>query len=166
MDVKSAFLNEILSEEAYVEQPKGFEDPKFLNYVYWLKKPLYGLKKAPRACELALSFAEEMKIEFKLNIVGELIFFLGLQIRQFKDGIFLSLSKYARKVVNKFDLESSKHYKTLISTTTKLNKDASGKDVEQNLYRSIIGSLLYLTTSRLDISFSVGACARYQANPK
>ena len=107
-----------------------------------------------------------MKIEFKLNIVGELIFFLGLQIRQFKDGIFLSLSKYARKVVNKFDLESSKHYKTLISTTTKLNKDASGKDVEQNLYRSIIGSLLYLTTSRLDISFSVGACARYQANPK
>ena len=107
-----------------------------------------------------------MKTEFKLNIVGELIFFLGLQIRQFKDGIFLSLSKYARKVVKKFDLESSKYYKTLMSITTKLGKDASRKDVEQNLYRSIIGSLLYLTTSRLDISFSVGACARYQANPK
>ena len=116
--------------------------------------------------DLALSFVENMKTEFKLSMVGELSFFLGLQIRQLKDGIFISLSMYARKVVKKFDLESSKYYKTLMSTTTKLGKDASRKDVEQKLYRSIIGSLLYLTTSCPNISFSVEACGRYQENPK
>ena len=64
MDVKSAFLNEILSEEAYVEQAKGFKDPKFLNYVYWLKKPLYGLKKALRAWyERLITYLLEKKYE-------------------------------------------------------------------------------------------------------
>ncbi|RVW13106.1 putative mitochondrial protein [Vitis vinifera] len=101
-----------------------------------------------------------MKIEFEMSMMGELTFFLGLQIMQLKDGIFLSQSKYAREVVKKFGLESSKHFKTPMSTTTKLSKEASGKDVAQKLYRSKIGSLLYLTTSRIDISFSVGACAR------
>ena len=116
--------------------------------------------------DLALSFAKEMKTEFKISMVDELSFFLGLQIRQLKDGIFLSLSKYARKVVKKFDLQSSKHCKTPMSTTTKLSKDAARKNVEKKLYRIIIESLLYLTASRPDISFSLGACARYQANPK
>ena len=115
---------------------------------------------------IALSFVEEMKTEFKKSMVGELTFFLGLQIRQLKDAIFLSQSKYAREVVKKFILEFSKHSRTPMSTTTKLGKDASGKDVEQKLYRSMIGSLLYLTASHPDISFSVGACVKYQANPK
>ena len=116
--------------------------------------------------DLALSFAKEMKTEFKISMVDELSFFLGLQIRQLKDGIFLSLSKYARKVVQKFYLQSSKHCKTPMSTTTKLSKDAARKNVEKKLYRIIIESLLYLTASRPDISFSLGVCARYQANPK
>ena len=107
-----------------------------------------------------------MKTEFKMSMVGELTFLLGLQIRQLKDGIFLSQSKYARKLVMKFSLESTKHSRTPMSTTTKLSKDTFRKVVEQNLYRSMIGSLLYLTASPFDISFSVGDCARYQANPK
>ena len=208
IDIKSVFLNEILSEEVYVEQPKGFEDPNFPNHIYRLKKFFYGLKQAPRAwyerlttyllekkferggvdrtlfvnrsndellvaqiyvddivfgatsSELAHSLSKKMKIEFEMSMMGELTFFLGLQIMQLKDGIFLSQSKYAREVVKKFGLESSKHFKTPMSTTTKLSKEASGKDVAQKLYRSKIGSLLYLTTSRIDISFSVGACAR------
>ena len=67
--------------------------------------------------------------------------------------------------MKKFGLENAKHCDTPMSTTLKLSKDASGKDVEQSLYRGMIGSLLYLTASRPDIAFSVGVCARYQANP-
>ena len=117
--------------------------------------------------DLALSFVEDMKTDFKMNMVGdEPTFFLGLQIMQLKNGIFFSQSKYAREVVKKFGLESSKHSRTPMSTTTKLSKYASRKNIKQKLYRSMIGSLLYLTTSHVNISFSVGACARYQANPK
>ena len=78
----------------------------------------------------------------------------------------LSFSKYARELVKKFGLESSKHFKTPMNNTTKLSKDASGKDVVQNLYRSMIGTLLFPTMSHLDIFFSIGAYARYQASPK
>ena len=85
--------------------------------------------------DIALSFADEMKIEFKMSMVGEFTLFLGLQIRQLKYEIFLSQSKYARELVKKFGLESSKHSTTLMSTTTKLSKDAFRKDVEQKLYR-------------------------------
>ncbi|KAL6312376.1 hypothetical protein AAG906_008048 [Vitis piasezkii] len=115
---------------------------------------------------LALSFAKEMKTKFEMSMVSELSFFLGLQIRQLKDGIFISQSKYARELVKKFGLESSKHSRTPTGTTAKLSKDASRKDVEQKLYRSMIGSLVYLTASRPNISFSVRAYVRYQANPK
>ncbi|GMP75039.1 hypothetical protein CsSME_00032259 [Camellia sinensis var. sinensis] len=128
MDVKSAFLNGYLKEEAYVEQPKGFEDPKCPNHVYKLDKALYGLKQAPR--------------------------------------IFVSQSKYAKNLVSKFGLESAKHARTPMSTSLHLSKDSSGIDVDPTLYRSMIGSLLYLTASRSDIAFSVGVCARYQASPK
>ena len=80
--------------------------------------------------DFALSFAEEMKIEFEMSMIVELTFFLGLQIRQLKDRIFFSQFKYARELVKKFGLESTKHFKTPISTTMKLNNDTSIKDVE------------------------------------
>lgn len=81
-------------------------------------------------------------------------------------GIFISYSKYAKDLVKKFGLENTKHARTPMSTSLKLSKDVSGKDVDQTLYRSMIGSLLYLTASRPDIAFSVGVCARFQACPK
>ena len=80
--------------------------------------------------DFALSFAEKMKKEFEMSIAGELNFLLGLQIKQLKNGIFLSQSKYARELVKKFGLESTKHSKTPMSTTTKLCKDISEKDAE------------------------------------
>ena len=101
-----------------------------------------------------------MKTKFEMSTIGKLSFCLGFQIRQLKDEIFLSQSKYDRELVKKFSLESTKHSKTPMITTTKLSKDTSRKDVEQKLYRSIIENLLYLTASQLDTSFSVGACAR------
>ena len=101
-----------------------------------------------------------------MSMVGELTFFLGLQVKQQKEGIFVLQEKYARNIVKKFGLDSKKHASTPMSSSTKLNVDSSGVEVSPTLYRSIIRSLLYLTASRPDIAFSVGVCARYQANPK
>ena len=82
------------------------------------------------------------------------------------DGIFISQSKYAKNIVKKLGLEKSSHKRTLAATHVKLTKDELGEFVDQSRYRSIIVSLLYLTASRPDITYSIGVCARYQANPK
>lgn len=214
MDVKSTFLNGLLQEEVYVEQPKGFVDPKFPHYVYKLHKALYGLKQAPRAWyerltsyleehglsrggadrtlfirhieenftiaqiyvddiifgspleSLAFEFAECLQREFEMSMVGKLSYFLGLQVRQTEDGLFISQSKYAKDLIKRFGLDSKKHTRTPMSTSLKLGRDPSGKSVDPSLYRSMIGSLLYLTATRPDIAFSVGVCARFQADPK
>ena len=107
-----------------------------------------------------------MKNKFEMSMVSELTFFLGLEIRQLNDEIFLFQSKYAKELVKKFDLESTKHSKTFMNIITNFSKGTSRKDVKQMLYRSMIGSLFYLIESCLDIFSSVEACARYQANPK
>ena len=175
MDVKSAFLNGMLQEEVYVEQPKGFVDPHRLDDVYKLKRALYGLKKAPRAwydrlttyltkhgfkrgsvdttvfirkdknsfvvaqiyvddivfCatndSLALSFADEMKAMFEMNMIGELTYFLGLQVKQTDSEIYINQAKYTRNLVNRFGLDNAA------------------------LYRSMIGCLLYLTARILPL---------------
>ena len=114
----------------------------------------------------AIEFSEEMKKEFKMSMVGELTFFLGLQVKQKKEGIFVSQEKYARNIVKRFGLNSKKHASTPMSSSTKLNVDSSKVEVSPTLYRSIIRSLLYLTASRPDITFNVGVCARYQVAPK
>ena len=115
---------------------------------------------------LAHEFLEEMKKEFEISMVGELNYFLGLQVKQGEDGIFISQEKYAKNLVKRFGLDSKKHTSTLISSSVKLSRDATGVEVDPTLYQSMIGSLLYLIASRLDIAFSVGVCARFQAAPK
>ncbi|XP_020262923.1 uncharacterized protein LOC109838908, partial [Asparagus officinalis] len=115
---------------------------------------------------LCKEFSKVMQDHFEMSMMGELTFFLGLQVKQTKDGIFISQSKYAKELVKKFKLENSKHAPTPMSTSVKLDADESGEDVDQKLYRCMIGSLLYLTASRPDIMFSVCACARFQASPK
>ena len=107
----------------------------------------------------AIEFSKEMKKEFKMSMVGELTFFLGLQVKQKKEGIFVSQEKYARNIVKKFGLDSKKHASTPMNSSAKLNVDSSRVKVSPTLYRSIIGRFLYLIASRLDI-------ARYQATPK
>ena len=114
----------------------------------------------------AIEFSEKMKKEFEMSMVGELTFFLYLQVKQRKDGIFISKEKYARNLVKKFGLDSKKHASTPMSSSTKLSLDPSRVEVSPTLYRSIIGSLLYLMASRPNITFSVGVYARYQAAPK
>ena len=128
--------------------------------------PIYDIVFGATIEDRVIEFSEEMKKEFEMSMVGELTFFLGLQVKQQKEGIFVSQEKYARNIIKKFGLDSKKHASTPMSSSTKLNVDSSGVEVSPTLYRSIIGSLLYLTASRPDIAFSVGVCARYQANPK
>ena len=101
-----------------------------------------------------------------MSMIGELTHFLRLQIRQQDSGIFLSQSKYAKNLVKKFGLESASSIRTPISPNVKLTVDLLGKSVDPSLYGSMIGSLFYHTASRPDFSYSVGVCARYQANPK
>ncbi|KAL4279676.1 hypothetical protein GQ457_03G021980 [Hibiscus cannabinus] len=107
-----------------------------------------------------------MQGEFEMSMMRELPFFLGLQIKQRKDGIFINQVKYIKEKLKKFGLENVKPQATPMSSSTKLDKDEEGKCVDCKLYRSMIGSLLYLTTTRPDIKFSVCLCARFQVNPK
>nr|GFA73993.1 retrovirus-related Pol polyprotein from transposon TNT 1-94 [Tanacetum cinerariifolium] len=111
-------------------------------------------------------FSKIMHDEFEMNMMGELNFFLGLHIKQMKDGIFFNQSKYIKEMLKKFDLEDSKPMKTPMSSDTKLMKDEECESVDSTKYRVMIGSLLYLTTSRPDIMSSVCLCARFQEAPK
>ncbi|GKB27429.1 putative ribonuclease H-like domain-containing protein [Tanacetum coccineum] len=214
MDVKSAFLYGNITEEVYVKQPPGFEDPAHPNKVYRVVKALYGLHQAPRAWYERLStfllkhgyrrgaidktlfikkdrrdimlvqvyvddiifgstkpsmvkdFEELMQKEFKMSSMGELTFFLGLQVKQTTAGIFLSQDKYVKDILNKFDFRTIKPASTPIEAHKSLGKDEEGEDVDVHLYRSMIGCLMYLTASRPDIMFAVCLCARFQVTPK
>ncbi|CAM8975463.1 unnamed protein product [Rhodiola kirilowii] len=101
-----------------------------------------------------------------MSMVGEIYYFLGLQVTQKDDGIFISQSKYAKNLIKKFKLEKASHKRTPAATHLKITKDDAGTKVDQTLYRSMIGSLLYLTASRPDIVYAERVCARYQADPK
>nr|GEY27486.1 Gag-Pol polyprotein [Tanacetum cinerariifolium] len=136
MDVKSAFLYGTIDEEVYVMQPSRFQDPEFLERVYKVEKATCGLHQAPRAW---YEFEALMHDKFQMSAMGELTFFLGLQVLRKKDGIFLLQDKYIGDIPKKFGYS----------------------DV-----RSMIGSLMYLTVSRPDIMFAVCACARHQVTPK
>ena len=138
------------------------EDGELIVTQVYVDDIILGLTKD----ELAHGFSKLMQAKFEMSMIGELIHFLGLQIRQQDLGISLSQSKYAKNLVKKFSLESASSVRTPMSPNVKLTVDLLGKNVDPSLYRSMIGSLLYLTASRLDISYSVGVCARYQANPK
>nr|GEX52430.1 putative ribonuclease H-like domain-containing protein [Tanacetum cinerariifolium] len=152
IDLKSAFLYGIIDEEVYVIQPPGFVDLKFPNKVY--KKSW---------CD---EFEELIKNKFQMSSMGELTFFLGLQVKQKEDGIFISQDKYVAEIIKKFDFLSMKTASTPIETQKPLVKDKEAVDVDVHLYRSMIGSLMYLTASRPDIMFAVYACSRFQVTPK
>ncbi|GJR54719.1 putative ribonuclease H-like domain-containing protein [Tanacetum coccineum] len=112
-------------------------------------------------------FEALMKSRFQMSSMGELTFFLGLQVKQKEDGIFISQDKYVAEILKKFDFVSVKTASTPIETQKPLVKDEEASDVDVHLYRSMIGSLMYLTASRPDIMFAVCACSRYlKGKPK
>jgi hypothetical protein len=116
--------------------------------------------------DMCVSFEKLMKDKFAMSSMGELTFFLGLQVIQKENGIFISQDKYVNDILKKFGFEDAKPAKTTMEKDKPLLKDEYGKEVDIHLYRSMIGSLMYLTASRHDIMFAVCACARFQVCPK
>nr|GFB23677.1 hypothetical protein [Tanacetum cinerariifolium] len=176
MDVKSAFLYRTIEEEVYVCQPPGFEDPDHPDKVYKVVKALYGLHQAPRAWYETLAtyllengfqrgknrsntiYQEAEKgystDKFQMSSMRELTFFMGLQVKQKKDGIFISQDKYVAEILRKFRFTEGKSASTPIDTEKPLLKDPDGEDVDVHIYKLMIGSLMYLTSSRPDIMFA------------
>jgi hypothetical protein len=111
-------------------------------------------------------FSKIMTDRFEMSMMGELNFFLGFQIKQLEDGMFISQIKYTHDLLKKFGMDKVKPIKTPMGTNDHLDLDMGGKPVDQKLYRSMIGSLLYLCASRPDIMLSVCMCIRFQATPK
>ncbi|GJZ16550.1 putative ribonuclease H-like domain-containing protein [Tanacetum coccineum] len=179
MDVKCAFLYGKIKKEVYVCQPPGFEDPDFpdrfqrgkIDNTLFIKRYkgdillvqvyvddiIFGsTKKEP--CN---AFEKLMHEKFQMSSMGELTFFLGLQVKQKKDDIFISQDKYVDEILKKFGFTKVKTASTPMETQKPLLKDEDGEEVDVHMYRSMIGSLMYLTSSRPNIMFTVCACARY-----
>ncbi|XP_069149360.1 uncharacterized mitochondrial protein AtMg00810-like [Solanum lycopersicum] len=104
--------------------------------------------------------------EFEMSMMGELTFFLGVQIKQSSNGISIYHEKYIKELLKKFNMFDSKPIDTPMGTNSKMIVEESDPLVNQTMYRGIIRSLLYLTASRPDIVYSVGMCARFQACPR
>jgi hypothetical protein len=111
-------------------------------------------------------FSRIMTQKFEMSMMGELKYFLGFQVKQLQEGTFISQTKYIQDILTKFGMKDAKPIKTPMGTNGHLDLDTGGKFVDQKVYRSMIGSLLYLCASRPDIMLSVCMCARFQADPK
>jgi hypothetical protein len=114
---------------------------------------------------LVSSFQKMMDKEFQMSMMGELTFFLGIQVKQMKKGTFIHQAKYMKDPRKKFNMVEPKPVSTLMSTATALDPDKNGEVVDQREYRSMIGSLLYLTPTQSGILFVVCLCAWFQASP-
>jgi hypothetical protein len=107
-----------------------------------------------------------MESEFQMSMMGELNFFLGIQVKQTKQGTFVHQAKYTKDLIKKFNMAELKPMCTTMSSAASLGPDEDGEAVDQRQYRSMIGSLLYLIATRPDIQFAVGLCTCFQASPR
>nr|GEW23043.1 retrovirus-related Pol polyprotein from transposon TNT 1-94 [Tanacetum cinerariifolium] len=178
IDVKSDFLYGNIEEEVYDCQPPDFEDLNFPDRVYKVEKALFGLHQAPKSLDksdillvqiyvgdiifgstrkkMCIEFEKMMHKKSQMSSMGELTFFLGLQVKQKEDGIFISQDKYVNEILNKFGFSNVKTASTPMETHKTLLNDEKREDVDEHLYRSMIGLLMYLTSSRPDIMFAEG----------
>ncbi|GJR80828.1 retrovirus-related pol polyprotein from transposon TNT 1-94 [Tanacetum coccineum] len=114
------------------------------------------------ACNI---FSKEMSSKFQMSMMGQMSFFLGLQVSQSPGGIFINQAKYALKTLKKYGMDLSDPVDTPMVDRLKLDEDLMGIPVDQTRFRGMVGSLMYLTASRPDLVFAVCMCARYQAKP-
>nr|GEZ08944.1 hypothetical protein [Tanacetum cinerariifolium] len=116
----------------------------------------------PKYCT---KFSDLMVKRFEMSMMGEMKFFLGLQVNQFSNGIFINQSKYILDILKRFGMENYDTFPTPMVEQAKLKLDLAGKPIDHTDYRNMIGSLMYVTSSRPDIMFATCMCARNQANP-
>jgi hypothetical protein len=213
MDVKTTFLNGVIEEEGYIEQPQGFEVEDRKSHVYRLKKALYGLKRAPRAWyghidsfltslgftkskensnlyfkimdnelvilllyvddlfltgeeKLIVECKKRLATEFEMKDLGLMHYFLGLEVWQSPERIFLNQGKYTVKILKRFDMLECKSMNTPMETKLKLLVDILSHLIDATLYRQIIGSLMYLTNTRPDICFAVNTLSQFLVEPR
>ncbi|KAI3669692.1 hypothetical protein L6452_41032 [Arctium lappa] len=156
--VKSSFTKGTVDTTLFIKKDKG----DIILIQIYVDDIIFG-STIPKYCR---NFANLMVSRFQMSMMGEINFFLGLQVKQFSTGIFINQSKYILDILRKFKMENCKPIGTPMAPGTKIGTDLLGKDVAVRTYRGMIGSLMYLTSSRPDIMFSTCLCARYQANPK
>nr|GEW12993.1 putative ribonuclease H-like domain-containing protein [Tanacetum cinerariifolium] len=165
MDVKHAFLyGKIKEERGKIDKTlfiRRYKDDILLVQVY-VDDIIFGSTKR----ELCIKFEKMMPEKFQISSIGELTFFLGLQVKQKQDGIFINQNKYVAEILKKYGFPKVKNASTPMETHKPLLKDKDGVEVDIHMYRLMIGSLMYFTFVRPDIMFAVCACARYQVNPK
>jgi hypothetical protein len=213
MDVKTTFLNGVIEEEVYVEQPQGFKTHDRETHVCRLKKALYGLKQALRAWygridgflmslgftkssadpnlyfkveddgpmilllyvdDLFLTGVEKLIIECKRKLIAEfemkdlglMHYFLGLEVWQRKNEIFLNQGKYVVEILKRFGMLDCKPMATPMASNMKLLDDTTSEVVDATLYRQMIGSLMYLMNTRPNICFAVNTLSQYMVDPK
>ncbi|KAL5568431.1 hypothetical protein UlMin_025006 [Ulmus minor] len=209
----SAFLNGVLEEEVYIQQPSGYEFKGHEDKVLKLKKALYGLKQAPRAWNSRIDkyfqengfnkcpyehalyikikdgdilivclyvddfifigsnpsmfneFKEVMTKEFEMTDMGHMTYYLGIEVQQQKHGIFISQESYAKEILKKFKMENCKPIRTPTEYGIKMSKHEEGKRVDPTFFKSLVGSLRYLTCTRPDILHAVGLVSWYMESP-
>jgi hypothetical protein len=213
MDVKTTFLNDVIEEEMYIEQPQGFEVEDRKSHVCRLKKALYRLKQAPRAWyghidsflmilgftkskedsnlyfkivnnelvilllyvdDLFLNREENLITEckkrlaskFEMKDLGLMHYFLGVEVWQSPDRIFLNQGKYTVEILKRFDMLECKPMNTPMEVKMKPMVDTSSELVDVTLYRQIIGSLMYLMNTRPNICFSMNTSSQFLVEPK
>eukprot|EP00253_Pinus_taeda_P003219 PITA_03219 len=212
MDVKIAFLNGVIEEEVYIEQPEGFEVFSSDSHVCRLKRALYELKQAPRAWYtridiyftglgfskneadpnlyqivvegklliivlyvddliltgdelLILSCKKDLATEFEMKDLGLLHYFLGLEIWQRSGGLFVSQGKYARKILEKFNMHGCKPVDTPLPGGWRKEDATSGEEVDATVYRQLVGSLMYLVNTRPDKCYAVNQLSQAMVKP-
>ncbi|GJT21197.1 putative ribonuclease H-like domain-containing protein [Tanacetum coccineum] len=156
--LSNGFQRGQIDQNLFIKSQKGH----ILLVQIYVDDIIFGFTKK----ELCDEFEKLMKDKFQMSSMGELTFFLGLQVQQRKKGIFISQDKYVHEILRKFNYTDVKSASTPTDLEKPLVKDADADDVDEHLYRSMIGSLMYLTASRPDIMFAVCACARFQVSPK
>jgi hypothetical protein len=213
MDVKTTFLNGVIEEELYIEQPQGFEVEDRKTHVCKLKKALYGLKQAARAWygridnfltslsftkskadsnlyfkvmndehvilllyvddlfltgeeNLIIDWKKKLTAKFEMKYLSLMHYFLGLQVWQSPEKIFLNQGKYAVEKLKRFDMLECKSMNTPMETKLNLMVDTSSELVDATLYRQIIRSLMYLTNTWPDICFPVNTLSQFLVEPR
>ncbi|XP_068322500.1 uncharacterized protein [Pyrus communis] len=174
LDVKSAFLNGVLKDEVYVEQPYGFVIKGSEDKVCKLHKALYSLNRHQGPDDIVYTgnsqpmleeFKRDMMTKYEMTDLGLLHHFLGMGVIQTHTSIFIHQRKYDASLLNKFGLSECKSVATPLVTTEKLSKDDGSGPANEEQYRKIVGSLLYLTATRPDVMYAASLLAKFMHCP-